>query len=959
MRVSFTCKNNENKQIEAVFWQTAKKSTFVKTPNDLNCFLSLVAKDVLDCCDKELSKILFILPNRRACGRFSEELSKQISKSFWAPEISSVNDWIEKNSDNNSAGELESIVALYQAVRKYWKSAGSLSEFSSWGDMLLRDFDELDKYLVDPKKLFFQLSDEKELESRFSILDKDEIRQFARFWKGIKEKPSILQNDWLGLWNKMVDIYTEYHTILGNRQSASAGMIYRSLAEKVSADDDFFKNYSGLCFIGFNALTKVEELIFTVAKERKIGRYYWDLDGHLPEYIKRFPSPSSFQNALNDNVTRFNKISSGDYKKIKSFSFESSLGQIKAVDSWLEEWESEVIDKAKPDCAIVLGEEGMLDELLWGLNLKKHQVNISIGKSIQQTVLGRVFIKLIEELDIAFKEHKDFVRLPHNILSVLTEHKVLSLENVDSEVEDINFLELSSWQWLLQNMKSDRAHSSLYTSREEMDCLELLDGLVEEIQDVSDNYNLTITPDIWIWFLKRKLISSKLAFPGVSGARIHITGILETRVLDYDNLILLSVNEGIWPAGKQSTSFIPYHLRKEFALPVIETLDKMYGYHFFRLLQRAKNVNLAHVSVSDKIMAGVGEKSRFLLQLEHEKKSPIQHIKVVGEAGFSSGDIPHIKKKGKILQKLNKYLLVDDKAVMLSPSAINTFIDCQLRFVYQNLLKIRDEDEKYDLSEPRLFGKILHETMDWIYTKVFIGGMISKEDIKKFMNTPGSYEDTIVKAMQEDVNNSFEKIDVSALTAKDRLVIKVIENYIELILKTDCEYAPFEISGSETRVSRDLQISMNGELQKIRLGGIIDRLDRKGSLTRVIDYKSGRPELKFREFNDLIDSAKSDKRPKEIFQALIYCYLQAGKSSDDHDIQPGLYAMRNLKDGLLQPELFFNGEILRKQGEYLEQTEQLLKTVLEELFCLEHDFKPTDHIKNCEYCNFNRLCQRI
>lgn len=918
----------------------------------MKTFLSLVASDVLDYYGPELSDVLFILPNKRSSARFKEEIALQINVPLWTPEVFAMNDWIIDASDYSLAGEFESMMVLFQAVSKHWGIAGSVREFLSWGDMLKRDFDEVDKYLVDASRLYVQLSDEKEIESRFSILGKEEIQQLSRFWKGINNKPSDLQIDWLSLWNKLFVIFEEYHNVLQKNGRADTGMMYRDLADEALSDPDFLFSYSGVCFIGFNALTKTEKVIFAAAHNLGKGRFYWDAIEHLAKYSKDFPPPDSFRSMDKSNNSRFDENPAADFLPVRLYSFESSIGQVKMVNSWLDDTDKDA------STAIVLGEEGMLDELLWALDQKQHRINISIGSSVILTKSGRLFLTLADEIVQAVKDGRKQISLPDSIIDAVPEYARLILGKDGTFSDKKNFLELKSW---VDFIKELRESIHLFTSIHdnlEVESLDIIAGMLSEIADVNSNYKMELSPEVWLWFLKKWLNTSRIAFPGKPGAKIHITGILETRVLDYDNLILLSVNEGVWPAGKQSPSFIPFHLRKEFGLPVIATLDEMYGYHFFRLLQRARNVHVGYLSLSDNIKSGIGEKSRFLLQLEYEFKHPIDKMKVIGDVRLISGNPPVIPKKEGILDKLNKYLLTDSHKKKLSPSAINTFIDCQLRFVYQYLLKLRDEDEKSDLSEPRLFGKILHEAMELIYTKLFKNGMVSIDAIKSLLKDNDLHESIILEVLETDANKSFEGVNVQLLTAKDRMVLKVVQNYVKLILRTDLQYAPFQILGTEEGVDKVEKITIGNEEFSVCLGGIIDRLDQKGDVIRVIDYKSGQPQVKVKELKELIDSGHS-KRPKEMLQALIYAYLQVGRSKKSNSIMPGLYAVRHLSNGVLTPNLFLGGEQLINQSQYYDAIELMIKEVLEDLFNPEVDFKPTDNLKNCEYCSFNLLCQRV
>lgn len=906
--------------------------------------MSSVAKDVTEFYGSRLSEVLFILPNKRAASRFQLELAKQQVVSIWSPEIIAINDFFQKASGLRLMGELETYVLLHQAVSQYWQKAGSLADFIQWGDLLIRDFEEVDKYLVDVHRLYSQLSDEKEIETRFSILDQEEIRLFRRFWSGMHAEMSPIQQEWLSLWNQMEFIYNCFTGLQEERNLGGIGLMYRRLAEQCRRNEFVFQGYKGVVFIGFNALTQAEEVLFKSASQQLLGRYYWDPDPLIEKLIQKFPMSARFLDLLRLESDRYSSDEQSDYKRIKLYSFEGSMAQTKMVPSWLNElcsaYKEGLITKST---AIVLGEEGMLDELIWAIENKGLEVNVSIGRSVLNTRVGAWLYKVVSALS---KEHSvglNQMSIPDDLWTEFASHPESP----------------QSWKKMVDFLQKEGVEDASQTQALESRSLKMLAAFFDELGGLIRRHPGRVGPEVWYPFFIRWLKASKIPFPAKPHAQIQLTGILETRVLDFEQLILLTVNEGVWPSNSSQASFIPFHLRKEFGLPVPDSRDAMYGYHFFRLLKRARQVLIGYLALGDTLTKGIGEKSRFLLQLEYERNQLVDNYQVTASYGTGLSDPPVIPKTGKVGALLAKYMRGKGAEVKsLSPSALNTFIDCPLRFVYQNLLSLRDPAELNDLSEPRLFGTFLHEVMEFIYTQHIPDGRISVTDLDNLLEQENLVYEILLRVLAENRNKSFGMIQVQNLKSKDLMVLRVVQNYILRILKTDRAYAPFQVIGSEKRVEKEFELFVGGEPVSVLLGGIIDRIDQKGNQIRVIDYKSGQPSQTFKDFSELIDASK-EHRPKEIFQALFYSYLLSLDVGADVAVMPGLYALRQMKDGLLDSDLYLNKQLLIHQDQYGEATKELIQSVLADLFNPEMDFQPTDNLNNCRYCTFKQNCQRV
>ncbi len=906
-----------------------KKTIFVKSPITLNSFLSLVAQDTFEYYNQSLSDVLFVLPNRRSSAMFKQALVACIDKPLWTPEIISIDDWIKKSSSFEMADELECLITLFQALQKEWPSIGSFKDFLFWGNILIRDFETLDKYLVPYTKIYRQISDEKEIESRFSVLDSDEIELIRRFWNSFSNKPSQNQTEWLKLWNALASVVTKYVDQLKSLGKLPASYMYREIADRFSAESGALFEQE-VCFIGFNALTKAEEVLFSNAHQSRKGRYYWDAGFLIKSYLKKFPPPQTFVNRLESEENRLKKVKRSNLPPVKLISFESPLAQTKFVCKSL---------RSDVNTAIVLGSEEFVDELLWSFELDSEDLNVSIGKAVHQTRFGNYISDIVEELVLALGKNADT-------------HPAEDIQKKQSGFE--------SFEGMLDKLegsaKEFQKNESERIDHFEEAAIELFYEWFAGMRKLIQQYGNQFFIESWLWVFKNWIRSAKVPYPSHPKANILVTGILETRLLDFESVYILSMNEGVWPARNRTSSFIPYHLRKEFGMPVQETLDRMYGYHFFRILQRPAEVQIYYLSQGDNIKSGVGEVSRFIRQLDHFFDVPIQREAIVSPPKLASSGPLRVEKSDQVLQVLDEFTTLSSTPKKLSPSALNTYIDCQIRFFYQYILRIRDSSETEDLSEPRLFGTLLHETMEYIYKTALDKKTIVKSDIEEVLRCENLVEEFVFPVLS--ISGSFKSVNIEELSARDKLVLAVVGSYISLILRTDLSYAPFSIVGLEKEVVFPITIRTDGEEKTVSLGGYIDRLDSKGSILRVIDYKSGKPKMSFSDFDRLIDSSVSE-RPKEIFQTLVYSFmLKSNKEFSSWNIIPSLYAMRILEQGILNPQIVMNKEFIDHDELYFKPMEELLQGLVGEIFNPRIPFVATLQRETCKYCSFKAICQR-
>lgn len=878
----------------------------------MTSFLSIVAADAVEFYQENLSEVRFILPNRRSCTRFLKELSLAISQPVWAPAVLSVSDWVEEASPLSRCSDRESLFYLYRALQANWSKTDSFENFLSWGETLLRDFDELDKYLADPAVLFRQLTDEKEIAERFSLLGEPEYGVILRFWSGVRQDPSGFQQDWLDLWNRMYTIYAGFHNLLQADGKSTLGAMYRSLVTETGDRLASGQAVSPVCFIGFNAPVKAEEELFRLFSGSKKARFYWDVPEFLRIYPELFPAPESFLQRYGRESGRFKPNHADGYEPIHTYSFETGVAQARMMAQ---------LASAEERTAIILGDESLLDELGWALTLESSQYNISIGREFVRTRAGQQIGTVLSSINLSDNQVIDVI-------------KVLRKE----------LKELSSGSY------PEDPFNEAATG--------ILEETILEMEHLNRCFPDLMSTRVAVKTARELVKAGRVAFESNYDAPVQITGILESRLMDFDRVIILSFNEGVWPSSAVTASFIPYHLRKEFGMPVQSALDKMYGYHFFRLLQRAKKVHIGYLAMTEARSGRAGELSRFLRQAEIMYHQQVIHQPQSMKVEAQAGALMEVPKDEQVMRFLGRYTGASGFTGRLSPSALNTYLDCSLKFYYQYILGLKDPAEHTDLSDPRLFGTLVHESMERLYGDPGLQGRISAELVRQLLSDTGRLKDTVnqvlgeSKAFAQLANQSGEP------DAKRRLITDTVVTYLTIILQTDLQYVPFEIVALEKESEARLIVPQEGQQIEVRVGGIIDRTDRKDGLIRILDYKTGKASQTTKDYPDLLDRKKKD-RPKEIFQTLVYCYLERKSGTyDDLEIIPGLYVLRNHQKGVLDPGIQVNQMLLDREELYMEETGQQLTQLLTELFDPEQSFTATENTQTCRYCRFSQVCGR-
>ncbi len=937
----------------------------------------------------------FIFPNRRAVQVFKNHLTDLTEKPIWTPRMISIDDWMAQVSGLSEADKITQLLNLYEAVQGKDGQKEGVDQFIRWGEMLLRDFDEIDKYLVEPEKIFRTILSVKEIEAQFPSLGPEQLEQLQKFWSGFHPTPSSFQEKWLHLWNSLENIYQDFHDILTRQKLATSGYIYRSSCYKIEKDPSASLPLEKYFFIGFNALSAVEERVFTICKQEGKASFYWDIPANLMDSyqesghfiranVRKFPPPETFTNEFHRLQDRFGKIFPAQFEPVDIYACESASGQVGILRQILSTGPIEQLSSGKSQKAVILADETLLEPVLSAISNPGTEINISMGFPADRSLFVDFIRRIIEINTYLPAEKSGKIFLPTSQLSQLLHHPVMA--SLLSDDMNSGFDLLKDWPASmvpLDLILKKEPEISLFL------CFQDVGRLINKLISLFDRFKLTletqpalekesfqrirdwiitilqglelkklkINLDSFIWLFNDFIQKERLPFEGSLSAGIQLTGILETRLMDYDELIILSCNEGIWPADSSPPTLIPYNLRRANNLPTREYRDSFYGYYFYRLLQRARKVSLMYVNSPDPAKMSQGDPSRFIQQLRFDSNQFCREF--LSASSLNPGVSPAriILKSGAVREALNSYL---DKSSgkYLSPSALNTYIDCPLRFSMQYLLRIREGEDLVEAGEPRMFGQLMHKTLEYLYQDFAESGkFVQIEYLKNILQN----NEELNKYIRQAFKSEYFKLDPDSawpeLFGKDLLVQEVLSKQFRSVLMVDVQYTPFKIIGLEKKVSATVRFEMGGKPMEVLIGGYIDRLDEKDGLIRILDYKSGNPGMAFKDIQDLVNPLKQ-KRQKEILQALIYSVLFLKGQSTYKAIQPAIYPTGKMRKKPFEPGIIHDKDVIQDILDYSDGLLELLRGVLADIFNPDLDFKQTENETTCRFCPFKDYCRR-
>ena len=941
----------------------------------------------------EISRLAFVFPNRRTGLFFQKYLSEVAGKPLFSPTILTINDLFVQLSGKQTADRISMLFKLYSIYLEHSGSSETFDEFLYWGEMLLNDFDDIDKYMADARMLFTNVTDLREIENDFSFLSPEQIAAIRTFWSSFYPKGDTPnQEEFLAVWQILYALYADLREALSAENKGYEGMIFREVVERMEKEECCDLPYTKVVFVGLNALSVAEERFLSLLQKQGIADFYWDYaspkvtdpDNKASYFVERNLKqfPSQFPLTVDCEST-------GEQRspEIEVIGIPSGIGQAKQVYSILSDLckEDEMSAEEALKTAVILPDEHLLIPVLNAIPEQIRRINVTMGYPLAGTPVASLM-----EYILALQKNVRYVdRQPvfyfRDVLPILNHRYIMttSPDVISGLVKDISennkiyisYADLNKTALLsilftpvtavdmfsdylinvLQELnkaigreESDDEESRLSIKDVEQEFIFHYFTTVNRMKEVMQEANVEMKIDTYFRLLKRVTDTITIPFHGEPLSGLQIMGVLETRALDFDRLIILSMNEGIFPLKKAANSFIPYNLRRGFGLPTYEHQDSVWAYHFYRLIYRASHVSLLYDTRSNGLQTG--EVSRFVHQLHYHYEEPIQNKLVVYNVSSSKTPALQVAKTEEVMNRLSVFRKDGPRAI--SASAINTYLDCPLKFYFSVVEGIQEEEEVSETIESNVFGSILHKVMEELY-KPFCGKMVTADLLKLIRKDTPALTGAIARAFAE----VFFKTDVvRPLTGQNFLIGEMIRKYVEKVLERDGKLTPFRYIESEKRINRLFTLTDKSEIQ---LKGFIDRIDEVRDAVRIIDYKSGSGTPLFTSVDALFDKEETD-RSKAVMQVFMYAWMY-GMAPAGKAIQPGIYYMRTLFSpsfdaGVYQRIDRSKTELIADFGDYSADFESGLRKCLDEIFGTETPFVQTPNGKACTYCPFKDIC---
>ena len=948
----------------------------------MKTFLEHVAQDILSKWGTDLSRTAVVFPNKRASLFLNDALARAAGRPLWSPAYITISDLFRRHSTLQVADPIKLICDLHRTYTEVTGFDETLDHFYGWGQVLITDFDDIDKNMAEADKVFANLRDIREFDdvSYLTQEQRDIIRKF--FSNFSDDHNTLLKERFLRLWSRMGDIYTAFNARLQQQGLAYEGALYRQVVETGVLGSD----YDRYIFIGFNLLQEVERRLFRRLKGEGRALFYWDFDhyymhseaGHfISQYLSDFPNELPLDR---DDIYRNFQCP----KQLRFVSASTEDVQARYVGQWLMEDNvragegvsgphgGRIADGRRT--AIVLCNEGLLQTVVHQLPPDVEHVNITTGYPLWQTPVASLVLRLI-------KNH--------------------SLEQVIARVT-------AEAQQLLT------AHSSLLTSSEDPlnaeACFRTY-TLLNRLKTLQDCGDLQVDAITMQRLVGQLIQQTSIPFHGEPAVGLQVMGVLETRNLDFRHLLLLSTNEGNLPRGLTDSSFIPYSIRRAFGLTTADHKAAIYAYYFNRLLSRATDVTLVYNNATTDGQAA--EMSRFMLQLMVEDhhhhishfslrpadlqaatspvaadeqnpgvsltnlQSPVTNLPLPSLSPFgskraelectlhpspSSHHPSPIAKTSEVMDTLRERF----SQGILSPTAINRFMRCPLQFYFCYVEGLREPDDTEDgVIDNRIFGNIFHNAAQFLYEGLSSNGVSSVPQGNLPSPITAAMLDRLLKSrvdIERAVDRAFNEEFHDHAPTDGMAVInrQVIIHYLRQLVTIDRHLAPFSIIGLERDALQPLYIKTLG--QTVTIGGRIDRLDMidtpRGQQVRVIDYKTGAHRLRpLKSVDDIFDDAQLRNHSDYYLQTFLYARIVSRQFAGSTPVAPALLFIQHAGTDDYSPILKFGNDpisdVATADGD---RFVELLMAKVNEMFDSSQPFTPTADGDRCRTCLYQQLC---
>ena len=964
----------------------------------MNSFLYRIAQVYYSEYQENISDLTFVFPNRRAGLFFQRYISEIAARPVFSPEIVTINECFAAASHWQTADRLSNLFRLYRIYKEQSGSDETFDSFVFWGEMLLSDFEDVDKYRVDAKQLFTNITELKQIDQLFNVFSEKQVEAIRQFWSNfVPVTEGKTSEDFVATWKILLPVYEQFRAELTADNTATEGMICRDVADRLSAKEPIpeFENKQ-FVFIGFNALNPCERTLFAELQKRGQADFYWDYEASelrdpenqasrfYADNIHIFPSKYTLEpivESLQDKI-------------IELIAVPSAVGQAKQAYAILNSlFPEEVPNQSWIKTAVVLPDESLLVPLLHSLPAQIGKVNVTMGFPLKSTPVSGL-IEHIFELQRRMRQSGNRISFYHQTVSNILNHQYIALLCNEEANRITQQMAGNNWIYVdAEELKKNELLAAIFIPQTDTQTflpylLHILRSLQNGWQQASDDehsyqlecdflyqYYVTINRmadilkdkpvevdmnmDTLVRLTRQLTAGITIPFVGEPLDGLQVMGVLETRGLDFENLIITSFNEGVFPQKSSTNSFIPYSLRQGFELPTTEHQDAITAYNFYRLIHRATRIYFLYDSRTEGMQTG--EVSRFMHQLYYHYGVKVQKKTISFDIGFENAQAIQIEKTPAVMDKLLRFTSQEENSPSLSASSINTYIDCPLQFYLTKVEDVEQADEVMETVEANMFGTLFHAVMENLY-KPYKGQLMTENNFDALISDKLQIDKQITLAF---AINYFKKKNnaIVPLEGNNLLIASVLRKYIIQVLKIDKKHAPFRYISSEDRCSLHYPIQ-EGELN-VNLKGFIDRIDEKEGHVRILDYKTGSGKLEFKNLNEVFEHNK-DNRPKFVLQTFLYGIFYKEKYKEEAQgktITPGIYYMRDVfKDDFdtelhEKPERSIN-ETVTDFAVYEAEFREHLSDTLEDIFNPVMPFVQTENIKICQYCPYVGVCNR-
>jgi hypothetical protein len=910
-------------------------------------FISETLDDILS-SQSSFEDCVFVLPSQRAGVFIKNELKQKLDCGF-LPEIVTIEQFTEKIAEIQQGDTIQLLFHFYKVYCEIEQQPDAFEIFSSWAFVVLQDFSEVDQYLVNSDDIFNYLRDIQRLR-KWSV-------------KGEFKETDLIKDHFIFM-ERLGQYYNRLSAHLLKENIGYQGMIYRQAVQKVAS---FLEQHSStrFYFIGFNALNKAEESLMQSFLATGQAEMYWDIDRAFFEtshaagtFIRKYFAEWKYYEERDIKL-----ISSqfSEPKQIHVMGTTKNVSQLKYAGEILERFHN------YQNTALVLGDESLLSVALNSIPKKVEAINITMGYPLQNIPVSH-FILTVFQLFITQEKlqkstthefyHKDVLRFFKNPLmfQLLKEEDAAFILKIQTWIsaENRSFISLDVLTSYLAELDQETANVILSVFQPYQGIEDFINRILlfiehirsqvtslekeylfrfytafTQLKNLNASYAYFQNIKTLYQFYRRIVASEKLSFQGEPLKGLQVMGMLETRVLDFENVIITSVNEGVLPSNNTQSSFIPFDVKIQFGLPTYREKDAIFSYHFFRLLQRAKNIYLLYNTENDAF--GNGEKSRFITQLELLRDDLTQKSiaqKVVTE----KTQLQEIKKNPQVFERLKKFAETG-----ISPSAIIKYLYNPIEFYKERVLGIREADEVEETVAANTLGTIVHDALDELYTPLQ-GHLLTVETVKNMQKqTDQMIEKYFIHYFK---NGDFKR-------GKNRMIYEVAKKYVTRFLEAEIALlkAGNQIKIIATEQKLQTEIKIDGIDFPIKIKGIVDRIDEYNGVTRIVDYKTGLVTSKQLKVSDL-EEIKEHKYEKAI-QVLLYAVLHTQNTTlDTSNLHAGIYSLRNLKEGFLPINFSqqYRGKDYNVSTERLQKAIEELSKVIAEIYNPLVSFKEPEEL---------------